>query len=97
MLRAAVVAIALTCRDKVIKVFEQSLNLFNLLVQSPKIERQVTSQFIGLLRSEQVVKKLLTHSETSSTKIASKIHEALLDLSYLPQIGEDLVVKEVYI
>ena len=53
-------------------------------------------QFVALLRSEQVIQKLLAHSETSSTKLASKIHEALLDLSYLPQIGEDLVVKHVY-
>ena len=35
---AALAAVGLTCRDKVIKVFNQSLSLFVLITQSQKVE-----------------------------------------------------------
>jgi hypothetical protein len=33
----------LTCRDKVIKVFMLCLQLFNMVVQSPRIERDIAA------------------------------------------------------
>ena len=35
-------------------------------------------------------------SEESNTRLANKIHESLLDLSYHPKIGEDLVAEKIF-
>ena len=44
---------------------------------------------------ECIVPKLLLKSEESNTRITNKIHEALLDLSYHPKVGEDLVASAI--
>jgi len=41
------------------------------------------------------VTKLLVKSEESNTRITNKIHEALLDLSYHPKIGEDFIANSL--
>ena len=42
-----------------------------------------------------IVQRLLIKSEESNTRITNKIHEALLDLSHQPNIGEELVASEL--
>ena len=43
MVDGTLAAVSLTCRDKVIKVFNVSLQLFNMVVQSSRVERDVAS------------------------------------------------------
>lgn len=91
-------AVSMTCRDKVIKVFNLSLQLFNMVVQSSRIERDPigTKRLIGMLKNEQLILKFLLHSETSNTRVTNKIHEAMLDLSFQAQLGENFVTVAVY-
>jgi len=93
LIEAATAAVGITCGEKVIKVFNVALALFNLMVSSSKIDQDTTAmrKFFQAIEKEGVVPKLLTKSEESNTRITNKIHEALLDLSYHPQIGEDFV------
>ena len=44
-----------------------------------------------MITQEEIVPRLLLKSEESNTRLTNKIHEALLDLSYHPKVGEDLV------
>jgi len=37
---------------------------------------------IHLLQAEEIIHKFLVQSEQSNTRVAAKIHEALLDLAY---------------
>jgi hypothetical protein len=50
----AMATVATTCRDKVIKVFNLSLQLFNMVIQSPRIERDIvgTKRVIQMLKQE---------------------------------------------
>lgn len=91
-MQGCLAAVSLTCRDKVIKVFNISLQLFNILVQSSRIEHDMRAmgRLLSMLNSEKVVEKLLLHSEQSNTRVTNKIHESILDMSYQPQIGEDI-------
>ncbi len=91
-------AVSLTCRDKVIKVFNPSLQLFNIIMQSTRIEHDMKAmgRLLSILNSEQIIQKLLLQSEQSNTRVTNKIHESLLDLSYQPQLGEELVAKAVF-
>ena len=43
MVDGTLAAVSLTCRDKVIKVFNVSLQLFNMVVQSSRVERDVAA------------------------------------------------------
>jgi hypothetical protein len=54
---SSLAAVSFSCRDKVIKVFNISLQLFNLIMQSPRVERDsiATKKVIRLLKSEQLV------------------------------------------
>ena len=74
-----------------------SLALFNMMVSSSKIDQDanVMRKFYSTIESEQIVSKLLLKSEESNTRITNKVHEALLDLSYHPKIGEDFVAKSL--
>ncbi len=82
-----------TAREKVMKVFNAMLHMFNLMISSSKIDQDpnAIAMFRKLLAQEEVVPGLLLKSEESNTRLTNKIHEALLDLSYHPKIGEDLV------
>jgi len=84
MIDGSLAAVSITCRDKVIKVFNISLQLFNMVTQSSKIERDMigTRRVIAMLKSEQLINKFLLQSEQSNTRVTNKIHESLLDLSY---------------
>lgn len=97
-MKAALAAVSLTCREKVIKVFNVSLGLFNMIMQSSRIEHDIRAigHLLTFLRSDQLIQKFLLQSESSNTRVTNKIHEAMLDLSYQPQLGEDLVTKAVY-
>lgn len=39
MVQGALATVSLTCREKIVKVFNLSLNLFNLIVQSTRVEK----------------------------------------------------------
>jgi hypothetical protein len=95
LVEAATAAVSLACKEKVIKVLNVSLALFNMMVSSSKIDQDanVMRRFYGTIESEHIVSKLLLKSEESNTRITNKVHEALLDLSYHPKIGEDFVAK----
>lgn len=89
LIDASTIAVGLTSRDKVIKVFMLSLQLLNLLISSQKIEKQgKTSVFKNKVIEHNLVLKYLQKSEEGNTRITNKIHEALLDLSYNPHVGE---------
>ena len=93
IVEAATCTVGVTCREKVMKVFNSSLSLFNILVSSTKIQQdpQTINTFKDTATREDIIPKLLLKSEESNTRLTNKIHEALLDLSYHPKIGEDLV------
>ena len=97
LIEAATAAVGITCCEKVIKVFNVALALFNLMVSSSKIDQDTTAmrKFFQAIEKENVVPKLLSKSEESNTRITNKIHEALLDLSYHPKIGEDFVAASL--
>lgn len=59
--RTCTVAIDLTCKDKVIKVFNHSLQLLNLLITSPKVESSVAASenFKRVFTERSITLKLL--------------------------------------
>ena len=67
--------------------------MLNLMVSSSKVDQDPDSiaKLRQMLVQEEVVPRLLLKSEESNTRLTNKIHETLLDLSYHPKIGEDLV------
>jgi len=67
--------------------------MFNLIISSSKIDQDFSSIaiFHQMIVQEEIIPKLLLKSEESNTRLTNKIHEALLDLSYHPKIGEDIV------
>lgn len=66
--------------------------MLNLMISSSKLDQDPASiaMFRQMIIQEEVVPRLLLKSEESNTRLTNKIHEALLDLSYHPKIGEDL-------
>ena len=84
IIAGSLAAVSLTCRDKVIKVFTLSLQLFNMVVQSPRIERDISAnqRLLQTIKQEQLITKFLQHSESSNTRVTTKVHESMLDLSY---------------
>jgi len=92
--KAAALVVGLTCREKVIKVFSVSLQLLNLMVASPKIEKAGKMEVLkNIIIEKNIVLKLLQKSEEGNTRITNKIHESLLDMSFNPEIGEGLVAS----
>ena len=94
---ACAAAVGQTCREKVMKVFNVSLHMLNLMISSSKIDQDSASiaVFRQLLAQEEIVPRLLLKSEESNTRLTNKIHETLLDLSYHSLVGEDLVAQAV--
>lgn len=94
----ALAAVSLTCRDKIIKVFNLSLQLFNIVIQSTRVERDpnAVQALCKAMKEELLIQKFLLHSEQSNTRVTNKIHEALLDLAYQSHLGEDVVTNAVY-
>ena len=91
LVKASVNAIGLTCREKVIKVFQVSLSVLNTLVNSSKVEKAgLMSLLKNCIVERNVVLKLLQKSEEGNTRTTNKIHECLLDLSYNGEVGEAL-------
>jgi hypothetical protein len=83
--KAATCAVGLTCKEKVIKAFQLSLQLLSLLTTSQRVEKTglidtVKNQIVD----KNIVLKLLQKSEEGNTRITNKIHECLLDLSFNP-------------
>ncbi len=95
MVDGTLAAVNLTCRDKVIKVFNVSLQLFNMVVQSSRVERDVAAvnKIRSILKKEGLIQKFLLQSEQSNTRVTNKIHEALLDFSFQAQLGEEPVAS----
>ena len=96
---ACMAAVGSTCREKVMKVFNASLHILNLMISSSKIEASSDAMniFRGQLLEENIIPRLLLKSEESNTRLTNKIHETLLDLSYHSKIGEDLVSQAIVI
>ena len=61
MVDGTLAAVSLTCRDKVIKVFNVSLQLFNMVVQSSRVERDVAAvkKLILVIKKEDLITKFL--------------------------------------
>lgn len=97
VVEACSAAVGQTCREKVIKVFNVSLHMLNLMISSSKVDQDPASIaiFLQMITEEEVVPKLLLKSEESNTRLTNKIHETLLDLSYHPKIGEDLTALAI--
>ena len=88
--RACAVAVDMTCKEKVIKVFNLCLQLFTLLITSAKVEQsaQAIDNFKRVFTERSITLKLLQRSEEGNTRLTNKIHECLLDYSFHPRIGE---------
>lgn len=88
--RACTISVDLTCKEKVIKVFNLCLQLLTLLITSPKIEQSATAieTFKRVFTDRSITLKLLQRSEEGNTRLTNKIHECLLDYSFHPRIGE---------
>lgn len=92
MVKACTIAIDLTSKEKVIKVFNLCLSLLTLLITSSKLEIVGTIEiFKDIFIERNIVYKLLLKSEEGNTRLTNKIHETLLDFSYHPKIGENHV------
>jgi hypothetical protein len=98
MVEGALATVSLTCREKIVKVFNLSLQMFNLVVQSTRVEKdyKAVASLAQTLRDELLIQKFLLHSEQSNTRVTNKVHEAMLDLAYQTHLGEDIVTREVY-
>ncbi len=57
MVDGSLAAVGVTCREKVIKVFNVTLQLFNMVVQSSRIERDMMCmrKLIQVLHKEQLI------------------------------------------
>lgn len=88
--RACAVAVDITCKEKVVKVFNLCLQLLTLLITSAKIENSdlAIDNFKRVFIERSITLKLLQRSEEGNTRITNKIHECLLDYSFHPRIGE---------
>ena len=98
MVDAAMAAVSATSKEKVIKVFNISLQLFNMVVQSSRVQKDfpAMAKVKSCLKKEFIISKFLAKSEETNTRVTNKIHEALLDLSYHSAIGDEPVVREVF-
>lgn len=97
LVEASVATVSVTAQERVMKVFNVCLNLFNTLVASSKIDQDSDSinVFVKVVTNDRIVLKFLQKSEESNTRLTNKIHEALLDLSYHPKVGENLVAQAI--
>ena len=88
--RACTVAVDLTCKEKVVKVFNICLQLLTLLITSARVEAnpQAIEVFKRVFTERSITLKLLQRSEEGNTRLTNKIHECLLDYSSHPRIGE---------
>lgn len=61
MVDGSLAAVSATCREKVIKVFNVTIQLFNMVVQSSRIERDMlgTRKLLAVLHKEQLISHLL--------------------------------------
>ena len=89
LVKACTIAIDSTCKEKVIKVLNISLQLLNLLITSAKLEQSKAIEvFKNTFIERNIVTKLLQKSEEGNTRMTNKIHECLLDFSFHPKIAE---------
>ena len=97
VVEAATAAVGQTCREKVMKVFNVSLHMLNLMISSSKLDQDpaAIAMFRSMVAEEEIVQKLLLKSEESNTRLTNKIHETLLDLSYHPKFGEDIASQAI--
>lgn len=88
--KACAVAVDLTCKEKVIKVFNLCLQLLTMLITSAKVEQSAPAidMFKRVFTERSITLKLLQRSEEGNTRLTNKIHECLLDYCFHPRIGE---------
>lgn len=95
VIRANAAVINDSCQDKVLKVFNTSLQVFNYMISSTTIETKGINEFTGYLDEFGVIEKLLAKSEEGNQRVTAKVHESLLDFSFHPKIGESIVGKQI--
>ena len=81
----------LTVQDKVMKVFNAWVAIFNQLVSNTKLEEKGIDVFVRNVAEYELISKLLERSEEGNARISSKAQEALIDFSFHPSIGEGFV------
>ena len=87
-IKSTCILIAETCQDKVVKVFSQSIELFQFLISSPILEEKGIETFVRAVTDLDIVGKMLVKSEDGSGRSVGKVHDVLLDFSFHPGIGE---------
>lgn len=97
LVKASIAVVGQSCQEKVIKVLNLSLQLLSDTVQAQKVEQDpaLSMALRYAILHHQVIPKLVQKSEESNTIVTKKIHESLLDLSYNPKMGSDLVAEVI--
>ena len=90
-IRACATTCELTIQDKVMKVFNACVAIFNLMVSSSKLEEKGIDIFVRLVTENELITKILEKSEEGNARISIKAQEALVDFSFHPSIGEGFV------
>ena len=71
-------------------MFSASIALFNALISAKELEEKGVDTLVQGITQTELIPKMLLKSEEGS-RVTSKIHEALMDFSFHPVIGEKLV------
>ena len=87
-IQAWLTACNLTVQDKVMKVFNAWVAIFNQLVSNSKLEEKGIDVFVRNITEYELISKLLERSEEGNSRISSKAQEAVIDFSFHPSIGE---------
>lgn len=87
-IRGAILCVSETCQDKIQKVFTASIALFSYMIGSKYVEEKGLECFVRNVTDQDIISKLLLKSEDGNARSVSKVHEAVMDFSYHPGIGE---------
>jgi ankyrin repeat protein len=90
-IKACCTACNLAVQDKVMKVFNMGMTIFNFLVSSSKLEEKGLDIFVRMVTEFELITKLLEKSEEGNNRISNKAQEGLVDFSFHPMIGEGFV------
>ena len=85
----------LTVQNKVMKVFNTWVAIFNQLVSNPELEEKGIDVFVCNVTEYELICKLLERSEEGNARISSKAQEAVIDFSFHPSIGESFVTTYI--
>ena len=87
-IKACCTACNIGIQDKVMKVFNAAMAIFNFLVSSSKLEENGLELFVRLVTEHEIINKLLQKSEEGNARISNKAQEGVIDFSFHPMIGE---------